>query len=163
MAEGDADTEIAHAAVASSQTCTTTVVGEDTDLLIMLPHHGSEDQFLLQICSDRGKSEKVIHDISQYRMKLGGDTCRYLLFLHAFTRCDSTSRIFSIGKQTAFQKLMTNEKFREIAAVFSYKRRTQAEIAQAGCNAMVILFGGYNNEPVNKMRHRIFLKEGDIC
>ena len=65
LAEGDADADIAHAAVVSFQTCKTTVVGEDTTLLILLLHHGSEAQFPLQIRSDiKGKSEKVIHDIS---------------------------------------------------------------------------------------------------
>ena len=66
LAEDDTDADIACAAVASSQTCKTMVVGEDTDLLILLLHHGREAQFPLQIRSDiREKSEIVIHDISQ--------------------------------------------------------------------------------------------------
>ena len=39
---------------------------------------------------------------------LGSDLCSQLLFIHAFTGCDTT-RIFCVGKQTAFQKLVNGE------------------------------------------------------
>lgn len=40
-ADGDADVDIVRAAVSSSRNATTTVIGEDTDLLILLLYHAS--------------------------------------------------------------------------------------------------------------------------
>ena len=39
------------------------------------------------------------------KTELGPEVCRYLLFIHAFTGSDTTSRIFSVSKQTVFEKL----------------------------------------------------------
>ena len=72
VAEGDADVDIVRAAVNSSQSSLTTVVGEDTDLLVLLLHYGRECQFPLLMRSDiKGNRDKIVHDISRYRMKLG--------------------------------------------------------------------------------------------
>ena len=37
---------------------------------------------------------------------LGNDLCNKLLLVHAYSGCNSTSRIFDIGKKWDFQKLL---------------------------------------------------------
>ena len=100
IADGDADVDIVRAAVSSSENSTTTAIGEDTDLLILLLYHAKNGGFKLYYRSDirRGQSPNHVYDIHSIQSLLGNDTCKYLLFVHAFTCCDSTSRIFSIGK-----------------------------------------------------------------
>lgn len=58
--------------------------------------------------SDKSKATKV-YNITEMKLVLGSDLCSQLLFIHAFTGCDTTSHIFSVGKQTAFQKLVNGE------------------------------------------------------
>ena len=52
IADGDADVDIVHAAVSSSNYATTTVIGEDTDLLILLLYHERNRGFKLYYRSD---------------------------------------------------------------------------------------------------------------
>ncbi|KAG7174137.1 hypothetical protein Hamer_G025905 [Homarus americanus] len=51
--------------------------------------------------SDKSTVPKVNNN-SKMKQVLGSDMCSQLLFIHAFTGCDTTSRIFSVGKQSAF-------------------------------------------------------------
>ena len=46
-----------------------------------------------------------LYDINRLKAIIGPDICSQLLIIHAFTGCDSTSRIFGIGRKTAFKKL----------------------------------------------------------
>ena len=103
QADGDADGEIVQAAVHASQRQTTTLIGEDTDLLILLLYHYDVDCKDVYFRSDKGKP--VIYNIRVLKDLLGDQICRNLLFVHAFTGCDTSSRIFGIGKKSVFQKV----------------------------------------------------------
>ena len=102
-APGDADVEIAKSGVESSHHHTTTLIGEDTDLLILLLHYAKPGSKDLYFRSDKLKSEKCakVFHINKMKEILGKDICTQLLFIHAMTGCDSTSRIFGIGKKNS--------------------------------------------------------------
>ena len=110
-APGDADVEIVKAAVQSSRTQSTTLIGEDTDLLILLLYYANvQEQNVKELYYRSDKTDTIkVYDINRLRVILGKDICSQLLFCHAFTGCDSTSRIFGIGKKTCFQKLVTKD------------------------------------------------------
>ncbi|KAJ8889209.1 hypothetical protein PR048_008707 [Dryococelus australis] len=63
--DGDADFDIVHSAVSSSQIIMTITVGEDTDLLILLLHHAKNNGIKLYVWSDirRGLSTNPVYDI----------------------------------------------------------------------------------------------------
>ena len=104
---GDADVDIVKTAVDSSHQHSTTLIGEDTDLLILLLHYADTDPDIkdLYFRSDKTCATKV-HDINRLKAIIGPDICSQLLFIHAFIGCDSTSRIFGIGQKTALKKLV---------------------------------------------------------
>jgi hypothetical protein len=104
-AHGDADVDIVKAAVASAKLRDTTLVGEDTDILILLLYYVERDSKKLYFRSDKLKS-KYVYDICSLKDLLGCEVSTQLLFVHAFTGCDSTSRIYGIGKKALFQKLI---------------------------------------------------------
>ena len=52
-ADGDADVDIVKAAVEESQKQSTTVIGEDTDLLVLLLLYADPDRRDLYFCSDK--------------------------------------------------------------------------------------------------------------
>ena len=91
-------------------------------------------------CDIKGNRDKIVHDISRYRMKLGTEISTYILFLHAFTGCDSTSRIFSFRKQAAFTRFLNSSLLQEVAKVFSSESKHHSEIERSGHNAMIALF-----------------------
>ena len=104
---GDVDVDIVKTTVDVSHRHSTTLIGKDTDLLILLLHYADTDPDIkdLYFRSDKTCATKV-HDINRLKAIIGPDICSQLLFIHAFTGCDSTSRIFGIGKKTAFKKLV---------------------------------------------------------
>ena len=102
QAEGDADVVIVQAAVESSKQETTTLTGDDTDLLILLLYHGYVNCKDLYFQSDNGKP--TIYNIRVLKDLLGDQTCTDLLFIHAFTDCDISSSIFGVGKISSVSK-----------------------------------------------------------
>lgn len=107
----DADIDMVKNAILSSKNCTTTVVGEDTDLLILFLYHVENYNFKLYFRNDisRGLSKNPIYDIIDMQVLIGNDISKYLLYIHAYTGSDTTSRIFSIGKSKAMDKLIHDQ------------------------------------------------------
>ena len=108
---GDADVDIVKVTVERSRHCTTTLVGEDTDLLILLLHYSRTDNEIIYFRSDANKqsNEHKVYNINLLKETLGDNVCNELLFVHAYSGCDSTSRIFGIGKKSAFRKLVKSD------------------------------------------------------
>ena len=57
--------------------------------------------------SDKPKADGSIevYHINRIQEVLGHEICSQLMFIHAMTGSDRTSRIFGVGKKTAFQNL----------------------------------------------------------
>ena len=90
--------------------------------------------------SDIDRSNKnTTYDILAIRSSLDENTIKSLFFIHTFTGCDSTSRIFNIGKQVVFKKCLSDLSFMEDGLEFSSEGRTQTEIEEIGLTAY-----GYN-------------------
>ena len=108
---GDADVDIAKATVERSRHCTTTLVGEDTDLLILLRHYSSTDNENTYFRSNANKqsTKRRLYNINLLKEILGVDICTKLMFAHAYSGCDSTSKIFGIGKKAVFHKLLKSD------------------------------------------------------
>ena len=89
---GDADIKIAKTAVEESLTKNVTLIGEDTDLLVLLLYYCAEkSDFNLYFRSDKEnkKKDNIIHDIYHYITVLGTQLCSDLLFIHSFSDCDT--------------------------------------------------------------------------
>ena len=82
-----------------------------------------------------------IWNIRRFTETLGPDVCSHMLFLHALLGCDTTSRIYGIGKATALKKAMTKEHFRKQAQVFESATPTVEELVTAGEQAIVCVHG----------------------
>ena len=81
-AQGDADTMIVDTAINLARQNPTTVIGEDTDLLVLLLHHNTADLKQNQFRSD-SKSTKTIKiwDIEATQTALGTELCHSLPLL----------------------------------------------------------------------------------
>lgn len=156
QAEGDADLEIVKAAVTMSTTKSTTLIGEDTDLLILLLYHGKPESKELYFRSDKGKPN--VYNIKVLKNLLGDGVCTDLLFAHAFTGCDTTSRIFGVGKKSVFHKVIKGDSvLRTCSRTFCAQNSDQVAVESAGCKAMVALFNGGTSESLESLRY------GHLC
>ena len=107
------------AAVSMASFKTTTLIGDDTDLLVLLLHYTPNNNAKkIYFCSDKGKPT-VVYDIKVIKQVLGGEICHSLLFLHAFTGCDTTSSTFGLGNKSAQYKFKEDSIFKSYARVFS--------------------------------------------
>ena len=105
-AKGDADMLIATTVVRYADLKTTIVVGEDTDLIVLLCYYVDLQAHNLFFHT---QAKSTTHKTRLWNMKvlkenLRSRVCKSLLFIHAISGCDTTSRLFGIGKGTATKK-----------------------------------------------------------
>lgn len=158
---GDADTEIVSVTIAASEYGSTTLIGEDTDLLVLLLYHMKPDRKSVFFRSDnKSRSQIRVYNINKLKILLGPALCSHLLFIHAFTGCDTTSRVFGVGKKTYFQKFLKGDKDLESCAVcFTKPDQTCDIIELCGYKAMVLLFGGKPTDSLATLRYNVLNKK----
>ena len=112
-ADDDADTLVVTTAIDAVKTCDVIVIGEDTDILVLLLHYYNLDlPFKIFFTSDKNTKEKRIWDIREVKTKLPKELVNCILPIHAFLGCDTVSRINSIGKGLeSFKKIVANEEY----------------------------------------------------
>ena len=105
-ASGDADLLIVQIAVQSASTSNTVLVGDDTDLIVLLCYHAKLESHDLFFCPEPKKNTKKLRiwNIKATKEKLSQDICSNILFIHAFLGCDTTSCLYGIGKGMSLSK-----------------------------------------------------------
>ena len=83
---------------------------------------------------------------------LGRNICTNLLFAHAILGCDTTSRVFSLGKGLALKYIHTDSYFIKQASVFLDKNATEDNIIKAGEAALVFVYKGIAGETLDELR-----------
>ena len=79
--------------------------------------------------------------------------------IYVFTGCDSTSRVFVIGKKTWFQQITKKEnKIKESSKVFCLPKQSQNVVKTSGCRAMVALLNANQNDSQASIRYNILCK-----
>ena len=158
---GDADTEIVSVTIAASEYGSTTLIGEDTDLLVLLLYHMKPGQKSVFFRSDKKTTSQVrVYNINKLKILLGPDLCSHLLFIHAFTGCDTTSRVFGVGKKAFFQKFIKGNKDLESCAIcFTNPGQTCDTVEDCGYKAMVQLFGGKPTDSLTTLRYNVLKKK----
>ena len=141
---------------------TATLIGEDTDLLVLLLYYPQGEVMNLYFRSDKPKADGTIevYHINRIQEVLGHEICSQLMFIHAMTGSDTTSRIFGVGKKTAFQYLAKGDPvLRSCVIAYTIPNQTTEVIDNLGCQAMDVLFGGNGTDSLATMRYNIFSKK----
>lgn len=152
-AKGDADLLIVKTAVAIAKDHPTVLVGDDTDLLILLCHHFVEGElyFMPEPKSTSLVGRKYLN-IGRVRDTLDNAVVKNILFVHAILGCDTTSRVFGLGKALSMRMIQQKNLFEEQARVFLNSESTREEVIAAGEKAMVLLYKGEETENLDEMR-----------
>ncbi len=116
---GDADTMVVASALQfASQGNATTVVADDTDVLILLMYHWKENMADVYFLSEARNSQKkglLVWKIHNLVMEAGEAVIPHILFVHAWSGCDTVSAIFGQGKTNLLKKLKESEKLKDIS------------------------------------------------
>ena len=101
---GDADVLIVQTAIQSAMKCQTILIGEDTDLIVLLCFHATNSCYDIFFKSEKRRGTKRnprCWNIKHVQRILGRGICTNLLFAHAILGCYTTSWVFSLGKGSA--------------------------------------------------------------
>ena len=90
-------------------------------------------------------------------LSLGSFICKHII--HAMLGCDSTSRVFGLGKGVLLKKIRSNLHLQQYANVFSSRQSTNEDVKKAGEQTMVILYGGKKDDDLNFLRHKKFCEK----
>lgn len=105
----------------------------------------------------RNSKKPRIWHINQAIVGLGPQLCKVLPFLHALLGCDTTSRLFGIGKGVGL-KLLSNKSFYSQAEIFMKAGATAADVTAAGEIAMCRIYGHSEND-LNALRYHRFCEK----
>ncbi|KAJ8892669.1 hypothetical protein PR048_005250 [Dryococelus australis] len=139
-ANSDADICITRTSIEESKIENVRVVGNCTDLLILLFSFSLPHSTSLYF-----KTETKLSDIKSSKASLG-ELSKSLLFVHSFFCCNTTSRFFGFGKQTAFYLTKSDATFKKAAMIF---------------NTENLVYKDHKNESVLVLRVRVF--EHKVC
>ena len=157
---GDANCLIVKKAMESAAENNVVLVGDDTDLLILLLHQQYEGKHDVFFAPEPKKNSKArFWDVKDVKESLGSFICKHILFIHAMLGCDSTSRVFGLGKGVLLKKIRSNLHLQQYANVFSSRQSTNEDVQKAGEQTMVILYGGKKDDDLNFLRHKKFCEK----
>lgn len=150
-ADNDADLLIVEKTIESAQKQNSALIGDDTDLLILLLHHAKEVPFNIYFVPQHKSKKAKVWDIKKSLQEIPKDLTKHILFLHSFTGCDSTSRIHNLGKATAVKK-MSKPEIKIVAETFLKYNASHEEIANAGETAFLLFYNSKNAKNLNELR-----------
>lgn len=156
-AQRDADVLIVQTAVTVAVKQRTVLVGDDTDLLILLLHYYRQGElyFMSEPKSSSLQSRRFLN-IGHARDVLSDDVSSNILFAHAILGCDTTSRVFGVGKGVSLCLVQESDTFRVQASIFQKQSATKEEIAAAGEKAMIQIYKGKEADSLNDLRLKRF-------
>ena len=137
----------------------THIIGEDTDQLVLLLYHApANDCKHLHFRSDKGTPNE--YNITVLKRLLCDDACSDLLFIHAFSGCDTTSIIFGVGKKSVVQKVIAGDYvLHECSKVFRTPTADPDTVETTGCEVMVSLFNGGKSDSFASLRYSFLAKK----
>ena len=145
--------------VESSTMLDTVLVGDDTDLLVLLCYHANLDSHKILFRPEPKKNTKNprVWNIKAVKKQLGLEVCNNILFLHAVLGCDTTSQLYGNldgnGKGTSL-KFKSSKHFQEQAKVFAVESATLKDISAAGEQVLVNVYNGTPGESLDSLRYK---------
>ena len=150
---------IVKAAVVCSLQINTIVVGDDTDLLVLLCYHcefSSQDVFF----QPEPKANTAKWDLRKTKTVLGVKVIQVILYVHAILGCGTTSRLHGLGKASALKMVKKNEQFLCLAHLVCGDAETSKEaIVMAGEDVLVYLYNGSEQDNLNSVRYNRFCEK----
>ena len=159
QAEGDSDFDIVKAAVSISAHISRTVIGEDTDLLVLLLYHAATN-FCKDLYFQSNKGKPNVYNLMVLKCLLGVDVYSDMSFSNAFSGCGTTSRIFGMETKYVFQKVIAGDSvLHECPKVFCTPTAYPATVESTCCETMVSLFNGGKSDSLASLRYSFLAKK----
>ena len=86
-------------ALESAASSSTILIGDDTDLHVLLIFHADLNSHDISFASERKNAKNRVWNIKEVKSGLGPFVCKHVLFLHAFSGCDTTPVCMALVKE----------------------------------------------------------------
>ena len=146
-------------ACSSSTEKPTAAIADDTDVFQLLMHHANAEDFdLYMVMSKQTVSINIL------KKKLDPFLSRGLLFLHAISGCDTTSRPYGIGKATVLKKVSA---LRNAIDTFMSPSSFKKDVETAGEKALLEIHGcqrapSLNSAKVERFQEKVVTSAGYV-
>lgn len=156
QAESDADTLIVTAALDQIKLKNPTVViGQDTDLLVLLTALAHTDvKELWFMRPGKCNTSPTTFNIQKEKQNMG-ETCEVLLLAHAITGCDTTSAFYKKGKVRGLKLLQKHKELRDGMKPFYQQDSTKEAVKAAGEKFILKLYGS-NSKSLDELRYFMY-------
>lgn len=132
------------------------VVGEDVDLLVLLTALSPPQSNIYLRKPGKGKTAEKLYSADSFKYK---EYTNHILFLHAFSGCDTTSSLFNQGKMKFCSLVEKNTQLNAIIGVYNDEAEKPEETEDAGARFLVTLYGGdMEKESLEEIRYKRFAK-----
>ena len=82
----------------------------------------------------------------------------HLIFVHAWSGCDTTSATFGQGKASLLKKLKESEVLQDISLLMSDPHATAEQIGKAGIQVFIAMYSGKQRDSLNGLRYAKFME-----
>jgi hypothetical protein len=133
------------------------VIGEDIDLLVLLT---ALARYIVNVYFRKpGKVKIVEKTYSPRSLQFSDVVADNILFLHAFSGCDTTSCLFNRGKIKFFNLLEKNKTISNLIQIFKDENADSEDIISAGETFLIALYSFFDNDiTLNALRYQHFVK-----
>ncbi|GBN33217.1 hypothetical protein AVEN_40630-1 [Araneus ventricosus] len=131
------------------------VVGEDIDFLVLLTGLAPMKENLYFRKCGKGRTPDVLYSTTSFKYKFS----RMILFIHAFSGCDTTSALFGHGKTKFCSLLEKNRHLEEKIEVYFNSEAAIDQVVKAGETFLIHLYGGNFRTSacdLNHLRYTLF-------
>lgn len=154
----DADVTIVTTAI--TQSCifdTVEIVGEDIDLLVILLGLAPQSRNIFFRKPAKGKVPPSLYSPSA--LGCSESVATNILFLHAFSGCDTTSSFFNIGKSKFISVVNKSEELQGALHLFKQKNVDKGVLTSVGERFTIGLYNGSKEEKsIDSLRYKHFKK-----
>ena len=138
-----------------------TVVGDDTDILVLLLYHFSNDIADIYLLSEskqsRRKSKRLI-SIRELAEKTSRAVLQNLLFIHAWGGCDSASAVYGHGKYAIIKIIQKFESVLSCCKTLADDAASYSQITSAGSQIFVKMYGGKPSDNLDYLSYIKYMK-----
>jgi len=133
------------------------IIGEDIDLLVLLTALNPVDSNIFFCKPSKGKVEQKIFSTNSFKYPA---IRQYLLFIHAFSGCDTTSAFYGMGKAKHVKILEKDKDLQIILTPFIENNSHIDHLDFAGQKFIAALYGAKKEELIylHQLRFQCFAK-----
>ncbi|KAG5877242.1 hypothetical protein JTB14_019620 [Gonioctena quinquepunctata] len=159
QASSEADVDIVKTAINKTQNSSVGVIGQDVDLAVLLVAKTQTNRDILLVKPGRGKVKRSVYSSQQLQQELKMKDNAHLLFIHAFTCCDTTSAAYRKSNVGFLKKCQKSKIIQRAAEVFVSGSSSPDSIQTAGMMRIISWHGASATEKsLNEFPYKSFIK-----